>query len=69
MKKKCSLCGNYEDIVAENNFGFRYLCRDCCTLIYIRYNPKLYTFDEAKKLTNDILCRMKKQFVENMQLE
>ena len=62
MKKKCSLCGNYEDITSENNFGFRYLCRDCNTFIYIRYNPGLYTLKEAEKLTSDILIKMKNEF-------
>ena len=65
MKRKCSLCGSYEDVVAENNFGFRYLCRDCCTFIYIRYNPILYTFKEAERLTNNIIIKNKNKFTDD----
>lgn len=65
MKEKCSLCGNHEDVVSENNFGFRYLCKDCNIFIYIRYNPILYTFKEAEKLTNDIIIKNKKRFADD----
>ena len=59
---KCNLCGYVQKIDAENCFGFRYLCEDCTSFIMIRYNPGIYSFDEAQARVIDILNNMKKQF-------
>jgi len=65
LLKQCSLCYEIKELAAENKFGFRYLCGNCMTLIYIRYNPCIYTFEEANKKVNEILNKMKKRFHKN----
>ena len=62
MNHKCSLCGNPSKVESENCFGFRYLCRDCNTFIWIRYNPGIYTLQEATEKVNNVLINMKHEF-------
>ena len=62
MKQTCSLCGNKDEVGSENCFGFRYLCKDCTTFIWIRYNPGIYSFKEVENKVNKILSTMKDRF-------
>lgn len=58
---KCSICGNKCNCESENCFGLRCVCKDCNTFIWIRYNPAIYTYDEAKNRLDKILEKMKSE--------
>lgn len=64
MKHQCSLCGNNCEIVSMNCFGFKYLCHDCNTVILIRYNPGIYTFEWVENEMIGIINRMKLSFAD-----